>query len=539
MARPLKPFVRSGGYYPSAKYTPLVYPGGYTTLNAKNGKPEPLNTFVGKIVQFLAKRSLPMVKLEANFTPIQNLNGYDAPYPPGGGKNKFPITLTTQTKNGTTFTVADDGSITVSGTPSERAVVTLSSAVFSGLGNMTGSTTGAVTGVRVYCRRNEGGTNTYPSITSSYSMSTDTATFDQFILEVTTSFSGTATVIKVQVESGTTATAWSPYSNICPISGHTGCDVVRTGKNLLNTSFNTTTNGGITFSKNDDGTVHLEGAISSTNNYCTVVQRFPLKAGTYYISKTNKNAFVQLTTVDYSGSIIGRYQLHSDSLTNQITIGAGEIAGEVFIRARGAVNDAVNFDCGLQMEIGSTASDYEPYSGTTVSISFGQTVYGGKLTVFEDGSGQAVANMAAVDMGDLTWKKSSSGVDRFYAASNASELPYKFSYNTIMLCSCYDFDGEGDAGARGYYGANGTIRYYYALNQTNTRELYVVDEAKSSMTAADFKTAVTGQTVCYELATPITIPLTPGQINTLVGENVVWVNDSDYIQVTAYGSPIS
>lgn len=33
MARPLKPLVRGGGYYPSRKWTPLVYPGGYTTMD--------------------------------------------------------------------------------------------------------------------------------------------------------------------------------------------------------------------------------------------------------------------------------------------------------------------------------------------------------------------------------------------------------------------------------------------------------------------------------------------------------------------------
>lgn len=40
MARPLKPFIRGGGYYPSNKWTPLVYNGGYTTMNGGE-QPEP------------------------------------------------------------------------------------------------------------------------------------------------------------------------------------------------------------------------------------------------------------------------------------------------------------------------------------------------------------------------------------------------------------------------------------------------------------------------------------------------------------------
>lgn len=32
MAKQMKPLVRGGGYYPSKRLTPLVYPGGYTTI---------------------------------------------------------------------------------------------------------------------------------------------------------------------------------------------------------------------------------------------------------------------------------------------------------------------------------------------------------------------------------------------------------------------------------------------------------------------------------------------------------------------------
>lgn len=38
MARPMKPLVRSGGYYPSNGWTPLVYPGGYTTAQGGGGE---------------------------------------------------------------------------------------------------------------------------------------------------------------------------------------------------------------------------------------------------------------------------------------------------------------------------------------------------------------------------------------------------------------------------------------------------------------------------------------------------------------------
>ena len=47
MARPLKPLIRGGGYYPSNKWTPLVYPGGYTTANGDNQPVPPASNKVG------------------------------------------------------------------------------------------------------------------------------------------------------------------------------------------------------------------------------------------------------------------------------------------------------------------------------------------------------------------------------------------------------------------------------------------------------------------------------------------------------------
>ena len=67
-----------------------------------------------------AASNLPLTALKIAVEPVQDLHGQSSPYPAGGGKNKFPITLTTQTKNGTTFTVSSDGVITISGTPSEQ-----------------------------------------------------------------------------------------------------------------------------------------------------------------------------------------------------------------------------------------------------------------------------------------------------------------------------------------------------------------------------------------------------------------------------------
>lgn len=67
--------------------------------------------------------------LVVDINPVQDLHGYDYPWTAGCGKNKFKVTATTQTINGVTFTVNDDGTILVNGTATADARLTLGSYV--------------------------------------------------------------------------------------------------------------------------------------------------------------------------------------------------------------------------------------------------------------------------------------------------------------------------------------------------------------------------------------------------------------------------
>ena len=71
----------------------------YTEDNYGGNRPDPFNTFKGQIIRFMAKEAKPIKKITAPFAPAQNLNGQDAPYPPGGGKNLLdPTTASGLTK---------------------------------------------------------------------------------------------------------------------------------------------------------------------------------------------------------------------------------------------------------------------------------------------------------------------------------------------------------------------------------------------------------------------------------------------------------
>lgn len=127
------------------------------------------------------------------------------------GRNLFDNELTTKTVNGTTFTVNADKSITISGTPSattrvyiSRQSIEIKAGSFFSFGTMP-------TGTRVFCSRTSSGSTTYPTISPSHT-ATIGAEYTNFLLEVLTTFDGTNFTIYPQLEFGSTAHAYEPYT---------------------------------------------------------------------------------------------------------------------------------------------------------------------------------------------------------------------------------------------------------------------------------------------------------------------------------------
>lgn len=183
-------------------------------------------TFSGPVVTFEKNPTNVLTGLSAAINPIQNFNGYDNPWPAGGGKNKFITTLQTTSAYGTTFTVNADGSITVSGTPTQQARVSMRSGSFVDTSSVCIFSTGVTmpTGSRVFCTRIHEGNTTYPTISNSYTFTVGD-TYSNMLLEINTNYDGEPFTLYPMIEDGSTATAWTPFSNICPISGWTECKV--------------------------------------------------------------------------------------------------------------------------------------------------------------------------------------------------------------------------------------------------------------------------------------------------------------------------
>lgn len=457
------------------------------------------------IASFEAEEGAEIRQLEVDLEPVQDLNGYDNPWPAGGGKNILPHSGSTTTTNGITFTMNADGTVTASGTATAQATFTYNNSDFitspsSGTYYFNGNPTGSSTSTyRMRLRRyvnGSWGSWVYYNVTNDAEYTiTDGTTRMQVEIHVMSGQTVSNLVFKPMLRSTSyTDASFAPYSNICPISGHTEVNVYRTGKNLLDPSLLTSP--------------------SNTLQYVEIT----LKANTAYTLSTNcplrdgaiADLFFMLPSEAASSSENGAYNGKDITLTT----GAD---GKAKIGYRLGYRESSQWLAYTkQVELGSTATAYEPYAGQTYNVPLGQTVYGGTLNVV---SGLLTVNKAMADLGALNWSYSSS-LGQMY--TTISDMVTRT--NASAICSMYS---QAIVIGWGELTTNGT----FAVRSGN---LHILDTAYTN--AADFKAAMSGVPFVYELATPQTYQLTPSAVSALLGQNNIW-SDSGEVEVEV-ASPV-
>lgn len=160
----------------------------------------------------------------------------------------------------------------------------------------------------------------------------------------------------VQIELGSTATVYTPY-----ISDLSTVTVTRCRKNLIPYPYTDTTKtlNGITFTVNSDGSVTVSGT-ATAQAYFKLQRSFSLKKGQYFLSGCPAGG---------SGGTYSLYLSTSDYVFYKADIGNGisinaEDDKTVLITiniANGTTVDNLVFK--PQLELGSTATAYEPYQG--------------------------------------------------------------------------------------------------------------------------------------------------------------------------------
>ena len=170
----------------------------------------------------------------------------------------------------------------------------------------------------------------------------------------------------------------------------------------------------------------------------------------------------------------------------------------------------------------STDHDYHAYTGTTYTVTLPQTVYGGNAELV---GGTGKSTMASVDLGTLNWSYvPQSGQERFYTSGikNLIKAPATNYVPANMVSSNYPVVSMQDV-----------MRGNHLIGAYSDGDLIVRDTNYTS--AADFKAAMSGVQLVYELATPADLTLTPQTVSLNEGTNNVWSEQGDVTIRTVEG----
>lgn len=500
--------VISDGTTPSGRYIGTVGEGNIIVKARETG-------YDGDIATFTADRAEPLNGLTVDVEPIQELNGYENPWPAGGSKNLIPDGTNTSNGYVNGQYLKNDGSL------------------YSDTGWYT-SEYFPVTAGETYTWSTNGNPNS-PSICF-YDSGKNYISSIQAAQELPKTFTAPSDAVYCrasqgkdfktngeQIELGSTATTPKPYSNICPISGRTSVNVTSSRKNMwgADTPYKTgaglysdgvgvkitpSTSAAVTVSKDGDDIV-----ITTTADwkFATFVLN-GLQPGNYSLSfqvdELQWTGYadgidVAVITADY---VITRKVIHNSSFASsystRINLTGAERGIAISLGGRTGTKGTLRVK-NLQLELSSTATAYEPYQGNTYTIQLGETVYGGTLDVTQ---GKMVVDRAIVDLGTLTWQNREA-LGGFSAV--VRPIPKD---RFAAISSCYPYMGS--------YSSVTDKAFGYVYNNY----VFVRDSAYSD--TASLTTALNGQTMVYELATPIEITLSPTQIEMLLGENNLWAD---------------
>ena len=268
-------------------------------------------------------------------------------------------------------------------------------------------------------------------------------------------------------------------SNVRPITGWTGANVTRTGKNLVSLPSVDETVSEVRFVFNQNsGVVHVTGSTSSSYSISRVFTQRTLNKGVYTLSGCPADGSTQ------------RYILRDRQYKNDVFVGVVSDSGtgaEIVVEDEtiehridivvysGAGNVDITFKPMLRVssDIDSTFEPFVAYDVYPITFPSGTTVYGGTLDVT---SGVLTVDRAMVDLGTLTWEGAASGtVYRTRLNNGKPGLP-----NSI--CSA----------RKVVYPNRNNLTSDSELAPYNTADSYICGLAASYVNAAAFKADMSG-----------------------------------------------
>lgn len=312
-------------------------------------------------------------------------------------------------------------------------------------------------------------------------------------------------IVAVESGNGQPKSPTNPYT----ISGFDNGVVSVSGKNLFDNSL---------MVNSQTVVVGDTVTLTATGNFQGSAFAFmPVKQGYKYalnIDSLTSGSGVEIRRYNASGTVTNTIVITQSTVINIADGTTVKISIVYGNRTAGAGTFVLK---GFNIVLGEIYQSYEAYNGTTYTFAFGQTVYGGHF----DNKGNLVVTHIIVDMGLIDWN--------YLTVYDYHVFGHQFSdkaQNSNEMCSCYKVTQKARQSLLNY--ELGTYNLTNALNYVTIRDDDYTD-------ANDFKTAVMGQKLVYELANPITLAIASQAIPTLLGENNIFSNCGD-VEVTYYTS---
>ena len=444
----------------------------------------------GEIATFTDGSDNPMKSCVADINPVQDLHGYDAPWPAGGGKNKLPLTYQTRTINEVTFTVHDDGTVTANGTATATIAYELSS-----------YTVTADTSI-IYNGISGGGQDTYSInckkdsiwLGDVYSGDSPAKTVNVGnVLTYTIVVRSGATLNNVVFQpmirfASVSDATYAPYSNICPISGWSEMDLNVSGVNVWDEEWEVGRidgNTGQDLSSNDRLRSKGYILVKPNTTYNVVIPQYGIWVYPYKLDKT------------YKGTRYNRTNGQTFVVPNDCYYWRFEVYADY----------GTTYNNDISINYPSTDTEYHAYNGNTYTIDLDGTRYGGELDVV---SGVLTVDMASVDLGTLSWSRNTSYAVPFFVGGTIATI----ANSPDILAPIY----KTVTSLSGVISTNCSIQ----VSDNNVR---IRDDRYETKEA--FADAMDGIYFVYPLSTPTTIQLTPTEVDTLLGINNIWADTGD------------
>lgn len=279
-----------------------------------------------------------------------------------------------------------------------------------------------------------------------------------------------------------------------------GTGLKTTGKNLYNAENIVIQSNGITYDLNDDGSYTVSGTptgYSYINSDCVVNSNMGVVTISGFNNATNMCCDV-IRLYDSSNTVLLETGFNS---TSPITINLSSYPNGTRLSVgikRTSNNVAVSGKVYFQVEFGSTATAYEPYTSNTLSLptlTYFPTGMKSAGNVYDELSDKAYTRVGSVDLGSLNWSYNTTNKWFSVGANDISPKPKPTSSNTeIANIQLSQFKTS----SRDYMANNQSVDFLVAINTSG--QILIRNLAYTDATA--FKNSLSSQYSYFELATP-------------------------------------